>query len=122
LTKPHTKTANKTILMESLIKNNRSSENFIKEKNSVIESYAKENGLNVDNIKQAIDGYKKLSVGSPLMKIQPHLNLTKTLEVNQQSKRSKGLTPEPSKDMIEVLAKRPDIEIIPRREKSFHCK
>jgi hypothetical protein len=101
---------------------NRSTENFIKEKNSVIESYAKENGLHVDKIKQAIDGYKKLSVGSPLMKIQPRLNLINTLEVNQQSKRSKGLTPEPSKDMTEVLSKRPDVEIIPRREKSFYRK
>jgi hypothetical protein len=102
------------------LKINKSTENLVKEKNNVIESYAKENGLKADKIKQAIDGYKKLTVAKPYIKMPPRLELNHDLEIEQISYRSKGKTPKPLKASAIDLLKRPSPIGNPRREAKFN--
>jgi hypothetical protein len=48
---------------------NKSTQLLIKEKYSILKDYAKDSGLKMKEVKEAIEGFKRLQLGNPFKKL-----------------------------------------------------
>ena len=53
----------------------KSTEWLVKEKDKVLLEYAKDSGLKLNEVKEAIDGFKRLHLANPYIRVKPKLEL-----------------------------------------------